>query len=311
MPGPSQLPRGMTASSFLKGDALAAGMSPKQLRGARFSTPSRGIRIPRREDLTLAARVRAASWITEKAAISHSTAARLWGFPLPAWMEEGESVHVTRPAGAGAIRRKGITGHRAELRSAEVVVERGVRVTSRVKTWLDLAAELPVDELVVIGDYLVRAPRPRLESRWKAYADIGDLRMIIQEHKGKRGIARASEAVELIRVGADSAPETRLRLALLRAGLPEPELNLPLIDDYGVAWHEPDMQYRLYKIAIEYEGAHHRSAEQLERDIVRGENTAAAGWLERRISRADMRDGAIGAVTKIRKVLLERGWRPS
>ncbi|UNK45777.1 hypothetical protein [Arthrobacter sulfonylureivorans] len=71
------------------------------------------------------------------------------------------------------------------------------------------------------------------------------------------------------------------------------------------------MQYRLDKIAIEYEGAHHRSAEQLERDIVRGENTAAAGWLERRISRADMRDGAIGAVTKIRKVLLERGWRPS
>ncbi len=300
----------MTTSSFLRDDALAAGMSLKQLRGARFSTPSRGIRIPQQKDLTLTASVRAASWVTEGAAISHRTAAKLWGFPLPAWMAEDNSVHVTRPAGSGAMRRRGITGHRAELRPGEVVVQWGVRVTSRGKTWLDLAAELPVEDLVVIGDYLVRIPRPRLESRWEAYAEIDDLRTAIRGHKGKRGIARAAEAVELVRIGADSAPETRLRLALLDAGLPEPELNRPLIDDRGVAWHEPDMQYRRYKIAIEYEGAHHRSAEQLERDITRSENTTAAGWVERRVSRADMREGARGAVAKIRKALLDRGWKP-
>lgn len=259
--------------------------------------------------MTLAQRVRAVSLITDGSAVSHVTAARLWGFPLPRRMQADESVHVTRPATSTAVRRKGVIGHSAVLVPGEVVMFDGVRLTSRVKTWFDLAAEIAVEDLVVIGDHLVRVPRPRFESRFEAYARISDLRDIIKEHKGKHGIADAGKAVELVRVGADSAPETRLRLALLGAGLPEPELNQPLMDDNGVAWHEPDMQYRQYKIAIEYEGDHHRTAEQLARDIRRGENTAALGWHERRVSKAEMHDGAKAAIAKVHKALLEQGWR--
>ena len=258
--------------------------------------------------MTLAQRVRAVSLITDGSAVSHVTAARLWGFPLPRRLQADESVHVTRPATSTAVRRKGVIGHSAVLVPGEVVMFDGVRLTSRVKTWFDLAAEIAVEDLVVIGDHLVRVPRPRFESRFEADARISDLRDIITEHKGKRGIAHARKAVELVRVGADSAPETRLRLALLGAGLPEPELNQPLMDDHGIAWHEPDMQYRRYKIAIEYEGDHHRTAEQLARDIQRGENTAALGWLERRVSKAEMRDGAKAAIAKVHKALLEQGW---
>lgn len=305
-----QLLRQVSRSSFLRDDALAAGMSVKQLRGARFAIPSRGIRVPLVENMSLAARVQAVSWVTDGSAISHVTAAKVWGFPLPVWMEADDSVHVSRPMGSAVARRKGITGHRAALRPGEVVVFSGVRLTSRLKTWLDLAAELSVEDLVVIGDHLVRVPRPRYESRARPYAEIRDLRGVINAHRGKRGISKAGEAVELIRVGADSPPETRLRLALLNAGLPEPELNQALIDDDGIAWHQPDMQYRKHRISIEYEGDHHRSAEQVDRDIRRAENVAAIGWIERRVSKTDMRDQARAAVAKIRKALLVQGWRP-
>ena len=43
-----------------------------------------------------------------------------------------------------------------------------------------------------------------------------------------KGVRTARAALELVRVGADSPQETALRLALLHAGLPEPELQLVL-----------------------------------------------------------------------------------
>jgi hypothetical protein len=305
-----ELPDGLAAASFLWQDGVEAGLSAKQLRNPRLATPSRGVRVPNDVPLSMADRVRALSWITSDSALSHGTAARLWDFPLPFWLAEEDEVHISRPGSCSAARRRGVVGHRAKLRPGEVDVYLGVRLTSRTKTWLDLAQLLPVEDLVVIGDHLVRRPRWQYEDRSEPYATIEALRAIIMGHRGKRGITKAAEATELVRVGADSAPESRLRLALVAGGLPEPELNQPLVDSRGRTWHSPDMQYRQYRIAIEYEGDHHRSPEQLVRDIRRGENTAAAGWLERRITKADMADQARTAVAKIRRTLLDRGWRP-
>jgi hypothetical protein len=305
-----ELPDGLATTSFLWQDGIEAGLSVKQLRNGRLARPSRGVRVPRQVPLALADKVRALSWITPESALSHGTAARLWEFPLPHWLAEDDEVHISRPASCSAARRRDVVGHRAQLLPGETAVHLGVRLTSRTKTWLDLAHVLRVEDLVIIGDHLVRRPRQQFENRSEPYTTIGELRGIISRHRGKRGISKAAEAVELVRVGADSAPETRLRLALVDAGLPEPELNQPLVDSDGRSWHSPDMQYRQYKIAIEYEGDHHRSAEQLARDIKRGENTAAAGWLERRITKDDMADDARTAVAKIRRALLDRGWQP-
>lgn len=307
---PKELPDGLAATSFLWQDGVEAGLTVKHLRNKKLAAPSRGVRVPQEARLTLADEVRALSWITPDSAASHLTAARLWDFPLPSSLKEDTKVHISRPAVSSTPRRSGVVGHRVTLLPGETTVQLGVRLTSRNKTWLDLAQILPVEDLVVIGDHLVRRPRPRYENRSEPYALIEELRGIIAAHKGKRGVAKAAESIELVRVGADSAPETRLRLALVNAGLPEPALNQPLVDDSGRRWHSPDMQYREYKIAIEYEGDHHRSADQLARDVKRGENTAAAGWLERRITKDEMAGNARWAVAKIHRALLDRGWRP-
>jgi len=307
---PKKLPASLSESSFVWHEGVKAGLSEKQLRNATVLRPSRGIRIPNGHELRLVDQVRAVSMVTHGSVVSHSTAARLWDFPLPPWINSDDAIHVTRPKHLNAPRRRGVVGHRASLAAGEIAEQDGVALTSRLKTWIDLACMLPVAELVVIGDHLVRFPRAAFEARDAPFATAADLTEVIRLHRGKRGVAKAAEALGLVRVGADSAPETRLRLALVDAGLPEPSLNEPIVDDWGRSWHSPDMQYKVFKLAIEYEGGHHRTSEQLARDIRRAEQTAAIGWLERRVSKEDMRGDAQAAVAKIRTALRSRGWRP-
>ncbi len=86
---------------------------------------------------------------------------------------------------------------------------------------------------------------------------LADLQRMIDRHKGKRGIRKAQ--------GGHQAHPRGLRLTAgvpaaaghCAGGLPEPELNVPIIDDDGTRHHEPDLSYRKYRIGIEYEGEHH------------------------------------------------------
>ena len=90
----------------------------------------------------------------------------------------------------------------------------------------DLATVLSADELVIGGDSLRLRARAGVScSRDDSLCSIDVLRSMVERHPGSRGVRKARAAVELIRVGADSPPETRLRLALVRAGLAEPVLN--------------------------------------------------------------------------------------
>ncbi|QDY91654.1 hypothetical protein E7Y32_03480 [Arthrobacter sp. UKPF54-2] len=218
--------------------------------------------------------------------------------------------HIIRPEGAAHLNRPHVIVHRMKLYEDEVTVLNGIPLTTPERTWLDLAEMLTVDELVVAGDSCVRVPRPEFEGRELPLCRLEDLQRMIDRHKGKRGIRKAKEAITLIRVGSDSPQESLLRLALVRAGLPEPELNVPIIDDAGARHHEPDMSYRKYKIGVEYEGEHHGDPAQIVRDIARSERYKALGWSEVRISQRHMANDARAAVAKVRVALVQAGWRP-
>ncbi|WP_458779250.1 hypothetical protein [Arthrobacter sp. D3-16] len=183
----------------------------------------------------------------------------------------------------------------------------GALITSRVRTWLDCSRKMSIEELTVVADHLLRIPRPGFEARSEPYATREDLADMLDRHKGTPGIRKARLALDLARVGADSAPETRLRLALEDAGLPEPLLNAPTELVAGVVRH-PDMSYPEQKVAVEYDGEGHSDAAQIVRDIAREEDFAHAGWLLVRISKRHMEDRAKPAVAKVRSVLLSRGW---
>ena len=71
--------------------------------------------------------------------------------------------------------------------------------------------------------------------------------------------------------------ETRLRLLLVEAGLPEPLVNEWVRDDHGVPPHCPDLSWPQWKVAVDYDGRLHR--ERDEEDVVR--TGQASDWRHR------------------------------
>jgi hypothetical protein len=290
-------------------EAADAGVTAGRLRYRGLGIPSRGIRIPLAESSGGACIVRPYTVVTPFSAASHATAFTQWGFPgfLPG-TDDGR-VHISRPDTMAIVRRTGVVGHVGQFFADEIVNHNGLVITSRTRTWLDCSRKMSIEELTVVADHLLRIPRPEFEVRSDPFATLEDLAEMLDRHKGTPGIRKARLALDLARVGSDSAPETRLRLALEYAGLPEPQLNVPTELGAGVV-RQPDLAYPEQKVAVEYEGDGHSEAAQIVRDIAREEDFARAGWLPVRISKRHMQNEARAAVAKVRTALLSRGWSP-
>lgn len=319
-PTGSALPASLAHRSFTSAEAAAAGLTWGRLQSRGVVSPSRGIWVPGHL-VGSHYQARALSRLHPAGAISHLTAARIWGFPLPLHRATIEPVHLTLPPGTAATSRRGVVCHRLHFDPDRDVVElsAGTRVTSRLRTVADLSMILDVDDLVAVLDHLLRRPRPRLEKRPPRYerhpfAELDDLHDLLLARAGRRGAKALRQAVGLARVGSDSPRETQLRLACLPAGLPEPELNVPIevLDDQGrliARLHEPDLQWKQFRVAAEYEGLHHSDPRQIERDVGRADSIRDASWTEVRVVSSDMARDCVRAVTKIEKALRANGWR--
>lgn len=305
-----RLPVEFQSAPFTVAEALGRGASYGELCHRAVATLSRGIKILMNDaDVPLALLTRPYTVVTGYSAASHATAFRIWQFPgfLPG--ADDVRVHISRQFPNTAPRRRGVAGHRTSLRDGEVVFLDGLWITSRVRTWLDCAQRMSVEELVVVADHLIRIPRPKFEGRTEPYATIKELEALLACHPGSRGILKAREALLLARVGSDSPQETKLRLACAYAGLPEPLLNVKTHLS-GEAERTPDQSYPEYKVAVEYDGDTHNDPQQVERDVRRSEDYTRAGWQEVRLMKRHMANDAKEAVKKVRDALYARGWRP-
>lgn len=253
--------------------------------------------------------VRPLTYVTSFSAASHATAFLLWEFPgfLPGSNRPG--IHISRPDTMAIPRRAGVVGHRGQFFDDEITTLNGLLITSRARTWLDCARKMDIDEITVVADHLLRIPRPEFEGRSLPHCTMDELEEMLDRHWGTPGIRKARLALEQACVGADSAPETRLRLALKWAGLPTAEVNVATELSPGVV-RQPDLTYREQRVAVEYEGEGHSDQEQIVRDITREEDFSRAGWILVRISKRHMSTGATTAVAKVRRALEQRGWAP-
>lgn len=306
---------GLPGPVFSVAEARAAGMPPQWLRRREYDAAGHGLRAVRGLEPTLLDRVRPLASETGHTVASHTTAAALWGIWLPLRLDPGP-LHVTRPHRYAQQRRNGVTGHNAALQQADVVRCGGLLVTSPAFTWTDLAGLLSMDELVTAGDSLLRRPdapqRGGFLYRPDPLCSIDALRQITDRRAGVRGMVAARTALGLVRPGVDSAPESRLRLLIRHSGLPEPEVNQWIINPAGRPVSRPDLQYRLLRIALEYEGEHHLvDPDQWHRDIERDDRLRAMGWTVLRFSKKHLRpENQVAAAGKIRSALMARGWHP-
>jgi hypothetical protein len=233
------------------------------------------------------------------------TALVRWSVVTPGAATAGSPAPELRTE--GALAREVLTPELVTLPEAPAV-----RSTSRIRTFLDLGNILALDALVAIGDHLVRSPRPRYEEQDAPFATIDELTAAVSRHRG-RGTRRLQEAVALVRTSSDSPPETALRLAIVRAGLPEPLANARAeqvrSDGTVLDLGEPDLHWPRWRVAVEHEGPTHLDRDQVPKDITRGERRRDAGWVEIRTTFADLPHDCRSAVVRIRSALEQQGWR--
>lgn len=305
-----ELPEHLTTGSFSVRASDKAGVSRSRTHAKDLVLVSRGIRVPAGSDASGASALRAYTDLDDNSVLASLSAARIWGMPLPANVSGDWRIHLARRRGFSFPRRVNVVGHLLTLQAEETVEHDGVRLTSPDRTWLDLAPLITVEDLVAAGDHLVCSHGPEFPVPKTAVCSTDELAETVRRHPGMRGVRTARAALELIRVGADSAPETMMRLALIDANVPEPELNLVVRNHIGQAVLWPDGAYREFKISLQYDGQHHGGSEQHLRDIERQERSLAHGWLEVRISKRDLEGDRPAVVHKVRRALLSRGWSP-
>ena len=307
MQKPLPVPALLASAPFTLDQAKAVGLERGQLnKRTTIESVSKGIYRPAGWDFDLAEAARSLSAASPGAWISHVTAARLHGLFLPPWLADSNELHLSKPRKLPSARRRGIIGHTVVVDDSEIEYTQGMWMSTRSRTWLDLARRLPLPNLVCVGDQLIRIPRKEFEGREAPFTSIDALRKMLDRHKNLQGVVRAREALDLMRVGADSAPESMLRLALLDAGLPEPELQIRLrVDDPFSP--SADLGFRARRLAIQYDGGHHLEEEQFFSDRRRDKAFSTAGWTVLIFGKDDLADGFAKAIVKIKRAL-RNGW---
>lgn len=230
-------------SPFTRADARAAGVSIKSLRSAIYQKLFYDLYVAADVAITPEVWARAALHVAGPGAhASHSTAAQIWGIPVP----RDSHTHVTVPDRNDRCVRQGIKSH---LRNAgsTTTIRSGVRISTPEQTFLDLAATgMGLVDLVIVGDMMLKAD----------LITIAALIEAVDDWTGPHG-RTASRAVRLVRDGVDSPMETRLRLLLVLAGLPEPKVNMIVRAEDG-SWRLPfDLCYETYRLIVEYDGRQH------------------------------------------------------
>lgn len=203
-----------------------------------------------------------ASRMPERAFYFGRTAAGLHGLPLPPRFAGETGLHVGVPSGARRVDALGVIPHHVRIAPNDVVTHRSLRVTSVERTWCDLATSgLSLAELVAAGDRALwhRAP-------WTTAARLQDC---MHRYEGRRGARLMRAAFEMLSDAADSPPESEVRVAIVMAGFPPPLANSEIRLRNGETM-QPDLSWPQYKVAIDYEGDHHRvGREQWNSDIRR------------------------------------------
>lgn len=287
------LPANLEGRIFTRSEALDCGITDQVLRGARIVRvwPD-GYRYASTElddlDVVLACR----TLVPPDAALSHTSALRLWGLALRPLLP----VHFATNSGRH-VRRGHIVVHRFEG-ELEPEVFGGVRLLGAVRTFVDCGTVLTLPELVAAGDWLV-GRKLATPSRLRSFAESSHL----------DGVQMARVAADLVRAGSESIQESVTRFHLVAHGLPEPAVNLTILSDEGEFLARGDLPYAEFKVLAEYDGWYHeRSAEQRQRDILRREQLEAHGWLVVVLTSRDVADPRRGA-WRVYNALRIRGYR--
>jgi hypothetical protein len=273
-------------------EALADGSLTRRDLRRSYVKVHRNVYAPTGAKLTALDRAHAAwLWSGRRATLVGHSASALLGSQ---WIPDDapvELAHSRRPAA------RGITVHSRQIRDDEVCTVGAINCTTPARTAYDLGRRLPVDTGIIRIDALLNATK----------VSIPQVESIALRYPGARNIRRLRGALDLADGGAESPQETRLRLLLVRSGLPRPVTQIPVTNERGRVVRRIDMGWPQWLVGAEYDGGHHwTNPDKHADDIERLEFLAAKGWTIVRVSARQLRYQRTLVVERVRAALGSR-----
>ena len=252
----------------------------------RYRRLYRDVYLPAGVELTAAHRARAA-WLSSGATLCGLSAAAVLGTK---WLDPhapAEIVRRDRHSQAGMIARS------YRVLDEEVCWAASLPVTTPARTAFDIGRSRALDTALPILDALFAATG----------IDAAEVSAIADRWPGVRGVRQVRSVLQFVDGGAESPQESRLRLALIRGGLPRPQTQI-IFRDLRI---RVDMGWPQWRVAVEYDGVQHwANAAQRAWDIERIALLEAAGWVVIRVSAAMLARPA-AVVERVRTKLREAG----
>jgi hypothetical protein len=202
-----------------------------------------------------------------RAAVSHFSAARVWGFPYLSKGPVTVSVHhrTTHVFPEVEVRRT------IDLEDHHLAVERGLLVTTPARTIVDLAANLNIRHLDRVLDGV-------LVSRLATYEEVATVALEV----GRRGRPGTVKLRNVLSIRGDGHMATATQLerlghsVLRRYGVPEP------IPQYPIPWDQDrrfDGAYPPERFALEWDSRrYHMALQQMAEDRARDRECAIHDW---------------------------------
>lgn len=243
--------------------------------------------------LTAAARV-----ISAHSVACDRTAAWIWGVGV---FEYGE-LDATPPLetyvlrGHTPIERPEVRGGTRDLMPEDWVEIGGVKVTTPLRTALDLGCKLNRRPALAAMDALMRAHG----------VTHAEMRRLAVRFFRRRGVVQLRELIPLADPRAESQAESWTRLALIDHGLPAPEAQY-WIEIGGVPTFRLDLAYPHARVAVEYDGEEfHTSETDRQADLRRREWLERHGWTVIVVTKESFSgDALIAWISRVREALAE------
>lgn len=256
MPRTAAQPQSLRYELFLGSSAVAAGLlSARQLEGPAWRRLFRGVYIAADAGIDHLVRCKAAALLLPAgAALSHRSAAMLHSANI---LGRDQPVEATAPVGARS--QPGLRVVRSVLEPEEIWRRGGLPVTSPLRTAFDLARGPDLVAAVIGLDALL----------FRRVITPAGLRSYLAARPGWTGVRAAAGALALARPDVESPMETRLRLSIVLAGLPEPVVQYDVPGRRGQVVARLDLAYPEQRVGLEYDGNHHRDRTTFRQDAVR------------------------------------------
>jgi len=253
----------------------------------------RNVYIRRGQKLTPVTRAVAAwLWSGRTATVAGLSAAALH---RTAWIDDWLPAELNRPSRDKA---RGIILRSDTLDDDETCVRDGIRMTTPARTAFDLGRRKGLTAAAIRLDALMHATEVK----------AADVELLADRHRGARGLVQLRRVLHLADGGAESPYETKTRLVLVDGGLPRPDTQIEVLNEWGAVMARIDMGWEEWKVGVEFDGAQHwTDPAQRSRDIDRLAELEARGWAIIRVSADMLRRRPHVVVARVHRALLAAG----